>query len=112
MENKKHSREIYLQVSELLFKEKSISFIPCEFPISDEEAKHIIRIAASIMMHRDGVLPGGGFVTAVCENNLNGAFNRADSTMIKALRYMVWVHQFCYVEDVISEISFDKVETI
>lgn len=112
MELKTHSRETYFQASEFFFNKHRDIFIPCEFSFSEEERKHIIHIGASIMMNRDGVLPGGGFVQALCDNKLTEAFNRADSTMIKVMRYMVWIMNYGYVDDVLSEISFVNIETI
>lgn len=34
------------------------------------ESEHVIQIIASVMMHRDDLRPGGGFVQAVVENDL------------------------------------------
>jgi hypothetical protein len=49
-------------------------------------SNHIIDIMISVMMHRDGVQTGGGFVTAVCNNDLVNAIGRADSECIKHLK--------------------------
>lgn len=49
-------------------------------------SEHIIDIIISVMMHRDGIQSGGGFVTSVCNNDLIGAISRADSECIKHLK--------------------------
>ena len=49
-------------------------------------SQHIIDIIISVMMHRDGIQSGGGFVTSVCNNDLIGAISRADSECIKHLK--------------------------
>jgi hypothetical protein len=49
-------------------------------------SEHIIDIMISVMMHRDGVQSGGGFVTAVCNNDLVGAISRADNDCAKHLK--------------------------
>lgn len=49
-------------------------------------SNHIIDIMISVMMHRDGVQTGGGFVTSVCDNDLIGAISRADNECIKHLK--------------------------
>lgn len=58
------------------------------FGVTSEELSHISNIGASIVLNRIGARPGGGFVEAVCENNLIAASGRADSTMQKVLAYM------------------------
>ena len=57
---------------------------------SKSDIPHIVNIARSIMLHRDGILNGGGFVTAVCENNLELAVQRADSVCAESLQYFVY----------------------
>lgn len=49
-------------------------------------SNHVIDIMISVMMHRDGVQTGGGFVTSVCDNDLIGAISRADNECIKHLK--------------------------
>jgi hypothetical protein len=48
--------------------------------------EHIMDIIVSVMMHRDGVQNGGGFVTSVCNNDLVGAVSRADGQCIQYIK--------------------------
>jgi hypothetical protein len=64
---------------------------------SDDETNHIINIASSIMLTRDGVLNGGSFVQAIIDNDLEEAIGRADSTCIKALKFFVQVKLYCHI---------------
>jgi hypothetical protein len=50
---------------------------------------HLTDIVRSVMMHRDGVLTGGDFVRAVCNNDLYAAINRADATCRQHLNIIV-----------------------
>lgn len=59
-----------------------------QWKITDE---HVISVAASILMTRDSILPGGSFVHAVVNNNLNEAINRADDTCIQHMRFFVGI---------------------
>lgn len=56
---------------------------------------HIIRIGASVLMTKTGYRQGGGFVQAVIANDLLGAFNRADSTMQRAMQIIVTINAYC-----------------
>jgi len=60
--------------------------------ISTEDYIHVLQLSVSVMMHRDNVRLGGGFVQSICDNNLRDAVNRADSTSVKALPFFV----YCY----------------
>jgi hypothetical protein len=60
-------------------------------PVTEGERRHIVDIAASIIMTRDNILQGGGFVEAIIANNLSQAISRADSTCIRALKFFVMV---------------------
>lgn len=55
-----------------------------------------IRMVASIMMHRDGNWQGGGFVEAVCENDLYAAITRADNTSLKYLKLYTIAKRNCF----------------
>jgi hypothetical protein len=57
-------------------------------------SNHIIDVIISVMMHRDGVQTGGGFVTSVCDNDLVGAITRADDECIKHLK-LITLARFC-----------------
>jgi len=52
----------------------------------EDVSEHIIDIIVSVMLQRDGVQNGGGFVNAVCNNDLTGAITRADCECIKHLK--------------------------
>lgn len=54
------------------------------------------RMVASIMMHRDGVWQGGGFVEAVCDNDLYAAITRADNTSLKYLKLYTIAKRNCF----------------
>lgn len=58
---------------------------------------HVIQIITSIMLHRDGLRPGGGFVEAVVSNNLRLAVGRADDTVYKHLKVIVAAAQNCHI---------------
>ena len=61
---------------------------------------HLVDIIRSVMMHRDGVQLGGHFVTAVCNNDLRGAIDRADSTCRQYLNVIAsaYLHAHINVE--------------
>lgn len=61
---------------------------------TENDISHVKNIARSIMLHRDGIMKGGGFVTAVCNNNLEGAVSSADSVCIECLQFFVYCKQF------------------
>ena len=59
---------------------------------------HIVDITVSVMMHRDGVQRGGGFVEAICNNDLRGAISRADGDCSQHLRVIALAHPFAFIE--------------
>ena len=61
------------------------------------EDSHVIQIMTSVMLHRDEIRPGGGFVEAVVTNNLRLAVGRADNTCSKYLNVIVATMQNCYI---------------
>lgn len=63
-------------------------------PLSDEDEDHIKNLAISVLMTRDKVQMGGGFVSAIVNNDLIGAVSRADSGAILGLRFFVHCVQF------------------
>jgi hypothetical protein len=66
-----------------------------EFP---EVTSHNIDIMVSIMCTRDkSSYAGGGFVEAVCSNDLYSAITRADSSNLKVLKLLVLCHRNCFV---------------
>lgn len=66
---------------------------PNRSSFTDSEISHVTDIVASVFMTQYGYRQGGGFVQAVIENNLSGAFSRADSTIVKALKIIVWANE-------------------
>lgn len=58
---------------------------------------HIIDVMASVMMHRDKYQTGGGFVEAICNNDLDSACSRADDECINYLRLFSLVKRFGYI---------------
>jgi len=58
---------------------------------------HNVDIMISIMMHRDGIMPGGGFVEAVCNNDLVGAVSRADMDNLRVIKLLALTNIHCYV---------------
>ena len=56
-----------------------------------EQLNHIEDIATSILMTKHNFRTGGGFAQAIVANNLSQAYNRGDSTMIKAMPIMNYV---------------------
>ena len=47
---------------------------------------HQINTMISVMLHRDGIMNGGGFVEAVANNDLYGAISRADMENFQNLK--------------------------
>ena len=75
---------------------KQLSFFGLD-EFSQEEENHIISLAASVMMTRDEVMMGGGFVQAIVDNDLSEAVNHADNTAIKGLKAFVMVKMWCHL---------------
>ena len=79
-------------------RERAIQFAnewKSEFP---QVTDHNIDIMVSIMCTRDkSSYAGGGFVEAVCNNDLYGAISRADSSNLKVLKLLVLCHRNCFV---------------
>jgi hypothetical protein len=80
------SYEIYKKLAESAFK----NFDSSATDVNENVYNHITNIAASVMMDRDNVIPGGGFVRAINENNLRDAVGRADRDCINYLKYFVY----------------------
>jgi hypothetical protein len=66
--------------------------------LSQEDYLHVVSIGASVMMTRDGVLPGGSFVQCVVDNDLYGAFSRADEVCERAIKYFSYVNKHVYLD--------------
>lgn len=64
--------------------------------LTTEEYSHACALAASVMLTRDNIMHGGGFVQAIIENDLEQAVSRADNTARKALHAMVTIKKNCW----------------
>jgi hypothetical protein len=65
----------------------------------NDVSNHILDIMVSIMCTRDkSSYSGGGFVTAICNNDLIGAVSRADSECENYLKLFALTNDSCYVE--------------
>jgi hypothetical protein len=73
------------------FHENNISTrVPFNIILDKEAVSHIINIGTSIMMNRIGVNTyPGSFVKAVLDNDLHGAFSRADSINSQVLGFYI-----------------------
>lgn len=78
--------EIYKKLAEDAFK----GFVSGASETETNVYEHITNVAASVMMDRDNVIPGGGFVRAINENNLRDAVGRADAQCINFLKFFVY----------------------
>lgn len=58
---------------------------------------HIIDIIVSVMMTRDNVQQGGGFVQAICNNDLYGAIRGADVDCAKHLRIIAISYHYAHI---------------
>jgi hypothetical protein len=63
----------------------------------DVEDPQAIRIAGSIIMARDGVITGTGFVKAVLDNDLDAAVNNGDAALINHLRFLVSAKNYVHI---------------
>lgn len=66
---------------------------PNRASFSDSEISHVTDIVASIFMTKYNYRQGGGFVQSVIDNNLSHAFSRADGTIVRALKIIVWANE-------------------
>ena len=64
----------------------------------NDYSQHIVDIIVSVMMHRDGIMRGGGFVEAICNNDLRGALARADDECKQYLRVIALAHPYAFIE--------------
>jgi hypothetical protein len=87
MEEQLYDREMYDYVARDLAKRYKY----------DDISEHIVDVMISVMMHRDGVRIGGGFVEAINNNNLDEACSRADDDCINYLRLFSLIKRFGYI---------------
>lgn len=57
--------------------------------LSPQEMGHVLNIGLSVLQTRDGGIPGGSFVQAIVNNDLSGAFGRADNINLKAIPFYI-----------------------
>jgi len=80
------------------YRARAIEFIDnwkIEFPVVSE---HNIDTMVSIMVTRDKTsYAGGGFVEAVCANDLVGAVTRADSDNLRVIKLLALTNKQCYL---------------
>lgn len=67
-------------------------------PTTEDTKGHVISIARSLMMHRDNIMHGGGFVTAIINNDLEGAIGRADDVCKNHLPFFVHCKRYVYMD--------------
>lgn len=88
----KNRKEIEAKVRSEVSKYLDQIFVTANVPLhimADEESKsHIINIGTAIMLNRLGINTyPGSFVQAVLDNDLTGAFMRADSINSQAMKF-------------------------
>ena len=71
---------------------------PSREDFNDSQISHITDIVASIYMTQHVYRIGGGFVQSILEDKLGAAFSRADSTIVKAIRIMVYARDYGQVK--------------
>jgi hypothetical protein len=70
------------------FTENAPQYIPNFVYLLEEQKEHIISIGTSIICTRHKIgYPGGSFVQAVVNNDLQGAFATADSINVNCIRF-------------------------
>lgn len=67
---------------------------PNKASFEEDELNHVVDIVTSIYMTQYNYRIGGGFVNAVINNSLSGAYSRADNTMLKAMRIVVYASEY------------------
>lgn len=65
-----------------------------------DEREHVVNIGTSILCTKWGIgYPGGSFVQAIVDNDLSGAFDRADRINLNSIQFYVsLVYNQSYVE--------------
>jgi len=59
-------------------------------PPAHNDQDHIINVARSVMMTRDGLDSGGSFVQSIVENDLERTISRGDSVCVQHLPFFVY----------------------
>ena len=77
-------------VSEYFDKNAESTRVPLHIVLQDETKGHVINIGTSIMMNRIGIdTYPGSFVKAILDNDLHGAFSRADHINSQVLGFYI-----------------------
>ena len=76
------------------YKQKAIQFAK-DWDV--EVSNHNVDIMISIMQQRDGIMTGGGFVDAVCKNNLVEAVCRADGDNLRVIKLLALTYSNCHL---------------
>ena len=64
--------------------------------VSDEDYNHILDLAISVVLTRDEILQGGGFVQSIVKNDLSRAVHGADRTAFNAIKLLCHVNSWCF----------------
>jgi len=85
--------------------------VPLHLIVDGEAKSHIINIGTSIMLNRLGVNTyPGSFVQAVLDNDLQGAFSRADNINSQVLGFYITMMYNLGIEITLKEILFLEFE--
>lgn len=115
--NNIHMKENIIEIQETVSKDTSefleqyweSTGVPFTIMRDQEAKEHVIRIGTAIMMNRFGFNTNpGSFVQAVLNNDLSGAFNRADSINQKCLRFYVTLIQTVHSLEVKGKKYYSK----
>jgi hypothetical protein len=80
--------------------------VPLHIIVDGEAKGHVINIGTSIMLNRLGVNTyPGSFVQAVLDNDLHGAFSKADSVNAEVLRFYITMMYNLGIDITIQEIK-------
>jgi hypothetical protein len=73
---------------------RNSNLVPMHRLMNREDRQHIVRIGTSIMCTKWKVgPPGGSFVSAICNNDLQGAINRADTVNSDCIKFYVTLYE-------------------
>ena len=93
-------------VEEYFDKNAANTRVPFHLIVDGEAKSHIINIGTSIMLNRLGVNTyPGSFVQAVLDNDLSGAFSRADNVNAQVLGFYITMMYNLGIEITVQEIE-------
>ena len=85
----------YLEVAKKILKSKYEEFgIPFM-----EDMGHLVHLGSSVMLTRDKIMEGGGFVKAVVNNDLYRAYTLADNTAIRGIKYFLHLIEYVHFDE-------------